>query len=139
LNALLAFQWFINDIFANILDICIVIHLDDILIYLNNLQEHKNHIKEVLHGLKANKLYISLEKFFFHQEWVEFLGYVLSPEDLQINNKKIKVIQDWLIPKYIKEIQVFLDFVNFYRKFIYNYLDLTVSLTHLTWKNALWN
>ena len=56
-----------------------------------------------------------------------------------MNNKKIKVIQNWLMPKYMKEIQVFLDFINFYRKFIYNYLDLTIPLIHLIWKNALWN
>jgi len=50
-----------NDIFANILDVCVVIYLNDILIYLNNLQEYKKYIREVFHSLKANKLYMLWE------------------------------------------------------------------------------
>jgi len=47
-----------NDIFANILDVCVVIYLNDILIYLNNLQEYKKYIRKVFYSLKANKLYM---------------------------------------------------------------------------------
>ena len=39
-NAPAAFQWFMNDIFSDLLDVCVVIYLDDILIYLNNMSEH---------------------------------------------------------------------------------------------------
>jgi len=48
LNMPFAFQRFINEIFSDLLDICIVIYLNNILIYSDNLEEHKDHIKEVL-------------------------------------------------------------------------------------------
>ena len=65
-NAPLAFQRFINEIFANLLDVCVVVYVDDILIYSNNLKEYKSHIKEVLRRLRENKLYASPSKCSFH-------------------------------------------------------------------------
>ena len=50
-NMLFAFQRFMNKIFLNILNLCVVIYLDNILIYLDSLDKHKNHIKEVLEKL----------------------------------------------------------------------------------------
>ena len=47
-NALAAFQYFMNNVFSDILDICIVVYLDDILIYSNDIMQHWSHIKEVL-------------------------------------------------------------------------------------------
>jgi len=53
-NALSAFQLFMNDIFSNVLDIFVVIYLDDILIYSDNMDDHKKHVKEVLKRLWKN-------------------------------------------------------------------------------------
>ena len=50
-NALASFQRFMNDIFADLLDVCVIIYLDDILIYSDNLAEHKKHVQEVLKRL----------------------------------------------------------------------------------------
>ena len=47
-NAPASFQHFMNDIFADLLDVCVNIYLDDILIYSDNLAEHKKHVQEVL-------------------------------------------------------------------------------------------
>ena len=47
-NTLIAFQQFINNIFSDLLDVCIVVYLNDILIYLDNIFQYKDHIKTVL-------------------------------------------------------------------------------------------
>jgi len=52
---------------------------------------------------------------------------------------KIQTISDWPEPQKVKDIQSFLGFTNFYRRFIFNYLDIVVPLTRLTWKDAPWN
>ena len=134
-NAPVAFQRFINDIFSDLLDICIIIYLDDILIYLNNMSEYHWHIKEVLNRLCKASLYAKAEKCEFYSELVEYLGYILSPSDLTMSTDKVKIIQDWLESKKVKNIQSFLGFANFYYQFIFNYLDIVIPLTHLTWKN----
>ena len=121
-----------NDIFSDLLDVCVVIYLDDILIYLNNMSEHHQHMKEVLKHLCKAGLYTKAEKCKFHSESVEFLEYILSPSGLTISDDKIKIIQDWLEPKKVKDIQFFLGFANFYHWFIFNYSDIVIPLTRLT-------
>ena len=137
-NAPTAFQWFMNDIFPDLLDVYIIIYLDDILIYLNNMSKHHRHVKEVLKHLCKAGLYTKAEKCKFHSESVEYLGYILSPSSLTMSDNKIKIIQDWLKPKKVKDIQSFLGFANFYHRFIFNYLNIVIPLTHLTQKDIPW-
>jgi len=127
-----------NDIFSDLLDVCVVIYLDDILIYLNNMSKHHWHVKEVLKCLRKAGLYAKAEKCEFHSELVEYLGYILSPSGLTMSDDKIKIIQDWPEPKKVKDIQSFLGFANFYRRFIFNYSDIVIPLTHLTRKDIPW-
>ena len=83
--------------------------------------------------------FVTAEKYKFHLDSVEYLGYVLSLSGLTMSNAKVKTIQEWLEPKKIKDIQSFLEFTNFYRYFIFNYLDIDILLTYLTRKDTLWN
>ena len=131
-NAPVAFQQFMNNIFSDLLNVCVVIYLDDILIYLNNMSEHHRHVKEVLKRLHKAGLYAKAEKCKFHSESVKYLGYILSPSGLTMSDDKVKIIQDWLEPKKVKDIQSFLGFTNFYHWFIFNYSDIVILLTHLT-------
>ena len=108
-----------------------MIYLDNILIYSNNMSKHHQHMKEVLKHLRKASLYTKAEKCEFHSELVEYLGYILSPFGLTMSDDKIKIIQDWLESKKVKDIQSFLDFANFYRWFIFNYSDIVILLTHL--------
>ena len=97
-----------NNIFSNLLDVCVIIYLDDILIYSNNMSKYHWHVKEVLKRLCKAGLYAKAERCEFHSELVEYLGYVLSPSGLTISDDKVKIIQDWPEPKKVKNIQSFL-------------------------------
>ena len=103
-NTPMVFQWFMNDIFSDLLDVCVVIYLDDILIYSNNMSEHHQHMKEVLKYLYKTGLYAKAEKYEFHSELVEYLGYILSPSGLTMFDDKVKIIQDWPESKKVKNI-----------------------------------
>jgi len=138
-NAPAAFQRFMNDVFSNLLDVCIVVYLDDILIYSDNITQHQSHVKEVLKRLRKAGLYAKAEKYEFHSDSVEYLDYVLSPSGLTMSDAKVKTIQEWLEPKKVKDIQSLLGFTNFYKRFIFNYSDIVIPLTRLTRKNTLWN
>ena len=120
-----------NDIFSDFLDVCIVIYLDDILIYSNNMSKHHQHIKEVLKHLCKTSLYTKVEKCEFHSKSVEYLEYILFSSSFTMSDDKVKIIQDWLEPKKVKNIQSFLGFANFYCQFIFNYSDIVIPLTCL--------
>ena len=128
-----------NDIFSDVLDVFVVIYLDDILIYSNNMNDHKKHVKEVLKRLQENWLYASPTKCVFHQDRIEFLGFVLGVDGLRMDESKTQTIQNWPTPRRVKDIQFFLGFANFYKRFIDNYTEITSPLTRLTQKNKPWS
>ena len=103
-----------NDIFSDFLDVYVMIYLDDILIYLNNMSKHHQDVKEVLKCLHKASLYAKAKKCEFHSELVEYPRYILSSSDFTMSNNKVKIIQDWLGSKKVKNIQSFLGFANFY-------------------------
>ena len=138
-NAPAAFQRFMNDVFSDLLDVCMLVYLDDILVYSDNEEEHKLHLCEILRCLRQHHLYAHADKCFFHVQTVEYLGYILSPDGLTMAANKVQVIQDWPEPCKIKDIQSFLGFANFYHRFIPHYSDIAVPLTRLTRKGSAWD
>ena len=98
-NAPATFQRFMNNIFGNLLDVCMLVYLDDILIYSDSEEEHIRHVHEVLRWLQQHNLYACADKCFFHVQTVEYLGYILSPSGLTMAADKVQVIQDWPEPQ----------------------------------------
>jgi hypothetical protein len=113
-NAPASFQRFMNNIFKDLLDVCVVVYLDDILIYSESQSEHENHVCEVLRRLCKFNLFAKMEKCEFNVNTTNFLGYVINPDGIHMDDMKIQVIQDWLVPKKVKDVQSFLGFSNFY-------------------------
>src|SRR5258706_3691568 len=137
-NAPASFQHFMNDVFKDLLDMCIVVYLDNILIYSENPLKHKKHVREVLQQLCTHSLFVKLEKCEFNIDTTSFLGFVISPDSLSLDESKIQVIRDWPTPRKVKDVQSFLGFANFYHHFITNYSDMSVPLTRLMCKNVCW-
>ena len=140
-NAPATFQHFMNDIFYDLLDDCVVVYLDDILIYSDDLDTHRTQVKDVLGRLHQYNLHARPEKSGFHMDSIEYLGVIILPNGIAMDPKKVQVILDWPIPTTVKELQSFLGFANFYRRFIDNYSGITKSLTTLLRKNTeySWN
>jgi Reverse transcriptase (RNA-dependent DNA polymerase) len=106
-NGPAVFQRFMNKIFADLLDVCVVVYLDNILIYSNNPSSHQDHVKEVLQRLHQHNLFAREDKCEFYRTSVEFLGYNLSPKGLTMSDKYTKAIQDWPEPWKVRDIQSF--------------------------------
>ncbi|XP_018421602.1 PREDICTED: uncharacterized protein LOC108794949 [Nanorana parkeri] len=112
-NAPATFQHFVNDIFHDLLDVCLIVYLDDILIYSNTPAEHKKHVRWVLSRLRAHSLYVKLEKCIFDQPSISFLGYRITPDRIQMDQSKVDCILTWPIPRSRKALQCFLGFSNY--------------------------
>src|SRR5258707_13514234 len=138
-NAPVAFQRFINEVLGDLMDVCMGGYLDDILVYSDSLEDHRNHIWEVLRRLRKVGLYANLKKCKFHTDTVEYLGFILSPKGLQMDPTKVSAIQDWPEPRKVRDVQAFLGFANFYQRFIHDYLEMTRPLNHLCKKAIPWH
>ena len=105
-NAPAAFQAFmINDILRHLLDKGVTVYLDVILIYSKTQEEHDQLMLEVLKALSKNNCSAKLEKCFFSQDSVEFVGYIVSVDGLEMDPKKTKDIWDWPKPTTVKKVQ----------------------------------
>ena len=129
--ALTMFQTYINNVLREHLDIFVMIYLDDILVYSKNESDHKVHVKKVLKALKKVDLWIKSEKSQFYQTEIKFLSYIITDKSIKMNLKKVRVIAEWSVPKLVKNVQFFLKFVSFYRKFIKKYSHITALITDI--------
>jgi hypothetical protein len=138
-NAPASFQSLMNDLFRDMFDVCVMIYLDDILIFSNTLEEHRKHVLEDLKRLQHHRLYAKAEKCSFHTQEVEYLGFIVTTDGVKMDPAKISAIRDWPKPTSIHDVQSFLGFANFYRRFIKDYSKTIAPLTRLLQKNVPWN
>ncbi|GJP63579.1 hypothetical protein CLOP_g20649, partial [Closterium sp. NIES-67] len=128
-NAPSTFQMTMNGIFRERLNKCIIIYLDDILIYSRCREHHLQDLDPVFMLVHKNRHMTKGSKCDFLKQELEFLGHVVSTEGVKIDPKKIKTIQEWKPPTNLKELQSFLGFVNYVRRFIPNMAGLSAPLT----------
>jgi hypothetical protein len=105
------------------------------LIYSKNKKDYIGYIKKVFKYLQDIYLFIDTDKYYFNITRIEFLGNIVTTTGLEISSAKIQVVKDWPVPTSIKEIQSFLRFANYYRKFIKGFGTITRLLTDLTRKD----
>ena len=117
-NAPSTFQAFIQDTLRDYLDVFCVVYLDDILIFSRSQDEHDQHVMKVLDRLKAARLYANADKCEFDKTEVTYLGYLLGADGIRMDPKKLDTVASWPEPASVKDIQSFLGFTNFYRRFI---------------------
>ncbi len=123
------FQNFMNEIFRDMINRFVLIYIDDILIYSPTMEEHRRHVTQVLQRLRQHHLYLKTEKCEFHKSTIHFLGYIVTPAGVQMDQRKAEAVKNWPQPTMIKEMQRFLGFANFYRRFIAHYSQLAAPLT----------
>ena len=139
-NAPATFQNMMNEVLRDLLDLGVVVYIDDILIYSESIEQHHHLVKEVLSRLQANGLAGSLEKCEWNQRKVEFLGYIISAEGIGMSEDKIRSILDWPTPSRLRDVQSFLGFANFYRRFIDGFSRICKPLTDgLKGSEKLWS
>ena len=92
----------------------------------------------VLERLSAAGIYLKPEKCRFHIQEVDYLGLVIKPGGLKMQDEKVATIRDWEDPEYVKDEQYFLGFANFYRRFIINYSKVVAPIMKLTGKIVPW-
>jgi len=139
-NSPATFQTMMNDIFHElIMEGVVVVYLDDILIYTETVEEHRAVTRRVLELLQKHKLFLKPDKCEFEKTRVEYLGVVISHNSVEMDPVKVAGVADWPTPENKKEVQSFLGFVNFYRRFVRDFSHHARPLFDLTKNDVKWS
>jgi len=138
-NSPATFQTMMNDIFQNLIaEGIVVVYLDDILIFTKTKEEHERAVRQVLQVLKENKLFLRPEKCEFCKQQIEYLGLVILENKVSMDPVKVAGVQEWPTPENKTDVQAFLGFVNFYRRFIWDFSAKARPLFDLTHSEQVW-
>ncbi|CAI7883456.1 unnamed protein product [Closterium sp. NIES-54] len=136
-NAPATFQMIMNNAFRPLLDKCMIVYLDDILVYSHDKEQRLADLEVVLEVLDEHRLLTKGSKCKFFQDRLEFLGHVISEDGVEIDPKKLDTVKAWHPSTNITELQSILGFVNFVRRFVPDMARLAAPLTDLLRKGNL--
>jgi hypothetical protein len=96
------------------------------------MEEHRKLVSQVFSILQREGLAVVAHKSFFYVRGVEFLGYIINVNSVEMLSRKVEAVRSWETPKNLKDVQRFLGFANFYRRFIKNLSGVARPITDLT-------
>jgi len=135
-NAPSTFMRLINHVLRAFIGKFIVVYFDDILIYSKKIDEHISHLRQVLDVLKKESLYANLKKCDFCIDRIVFLGYMVSAKGIEMDEAKVKAIQEWPPPKSITDVRSFHGLASFYRRFVKDFSMIASPLTEIVKKTV---
>jgi len=138
-NSPATFQTMMNNIFRDLIaEGIMVVYLDNILIFTRTEEEHAKAIRRVLQVLQEHKLFLRPEKCKFCEEQIKYLGLVISENEVSMDPVKVAGVREWPTPENKTDVQAFLGFINFYRRFIRDFSAKARPLFNLTRSEQVW-
>ena len=139
-NSPATFQKMMNEIFHNMLDVCIV-YINDLMIFMekDNQAEHDRIVLEVLRRLHNNDLFVKPKKCRFRVTEVNFLSMIVSCDGIKMDPEKVNAILKLPELTNVKQVHAFLGLGNFYRCFIKDYAIISRPMVDLTCKDIVFN
>jgi len=138
-NAPATFQAAMNDLFRPFLNKCVVVYIDDILIFSKNKAEHVWHLQQVLEVLRENKFNIKLSKCEFEKPEVKFLGHIVGADGVKVDPAKTAVVTNWPVPNNLSALRSFVGLATYFRKFIRKFSKIVAPLQTLPKRMCLIN
>jgi hypothetical protein len=130
-NAPSGFMRLMTKVFRPYLDKFLVVYLDDLLVFSSSIEEHVEHLRQVLTVLREQTLYAKPSKCEFGVEQLSFLGHIVSKDGIAVDPSKVQSVVDWPVPKDLHQLRSFLGMANFFRRFIRRFSHTALPLTNL--------
>ncbi|KAF7783141.1 hypothetical protein Agabi119p4_2517 [Agaricus bisporus var. burnettii] len=139
-NSPATFQTMMNELFRDLVNTGkVAVFIDDILIGMDNEEEHDKVVEEVLQRLMDNDLFAKPEKCEWKRSEMGFLGCIIGRNGIKMEERKVKDVVEWPTPKCVKDVQRFLGLANYYRRFIEKFASIAKPLHALTKKDKKWS
>jgi hypothetical protein len=91
-NAPSTFHAVMNDVFREYLDDFVMVHIDDILIYIQTEEDHFRHVKLILKRLRKHKLFAKLSNCVFNRASLPFLGHIVGQKGVEMQQSKVQFL-----------------------------------------------
>ena len=111
-----------------------LIYLDDVLVFSRTFEDHLQHLRLVFERFREANLKLKPKKCYFAQKKVKYLGHVISKDGIYPDPEKLSAIQEYPVPRTVKEVRAFLGLANYYRKFVKDFAKIAGPLHDLTKK-----
>jgi hypothetical protein len=138
-NAPATFQHLMTSIFRDIIGQFMHIYLNDIFIYSNTVEEHKQYLKVVFDRLRANTLYLKWLKCELYAKCIDCLSHMINDRGIHSNADKLTRIQEWRTQRDYNDIQRFVGLVNYIGNYLPNMSAYTGPLMTMTQNGALFH
>ena len=112
------------------------VYIDYVLVFSRTLEEHMEHLRLVMECLAGANLKLKPAKCCFAWKEVDYLGHVITPSGLKPNHEIVVAVQEFPLPKDIRELRRFLGLASYYRKFITQFSKVAERLHNLTRKEV---
>jgi len=138
-NSSATFQAMMNELLRNLINTGkVAAFIDDVIVGTETEEGHDKLVAEVIKRLEENDLYVKPEKCRWKVRKVGFLEVVIGPEGIKMEEEKVKSIVEWPTPKCVKDVQKFLELVNYYRRFIEGFASIARPLHDMVKKDKKW-
>jgi hypothetical protein len=134
-NSSITFQIYINRTMHSYLDFFVLIYINDLLRFFSFIEKHIEHVKLMLQHLRQFNLYLKFNKCNFHVFHVNFFDFRMSLEEIMMQTSKIIVVKKWSKSKSHKNVQIFIKFANFYKRFVHAFFKISAELISLLKEN----
>jgi len=135
-NSPAIFQTMMNDLFRDIVSQgSMATFINDIIVATDTEEGHDEIVEEILRRLEENDLFIKLEKCRWKVREVEFLGVVIRPGGVRMEKEKVDGVLSWSTPRSAKDVQKFMELINYYRRFIQDFSRVAKPLNMLVGKD----
>ena len=113
----------------------VAMFIDDVLVGTETEKGHDEIVEEILRRLEENNLYIKPEKCVWKTRKIGFLGVVIGPNRIEMEEEKVEGVLNWPQPKNVKDVRKFLGLANYYRRFIKDFVQIARPMNVLTRKD----
>ena len=127
-NSPSTFQRLMEKVLEGLNLVTCAVYLDDVIIFARSKTELYERLTQVFDRLREANLKMKPKKCEFLKESINFLGYIVSEAGIRCSETHLQAVSSWPPPSNIKELQTFLGFMNFYRRFIAGFATIAHPL-----------